>query len=79
MFTHSFPRKTNAITTGLVAGTLVEGPKGWLPVEDLRIGCTVHSFDGGLARVLRAGSSLDHAKSWRLPCASARRGAGQLL
>lgn len=52
MFTHSFPRKTNAITTGLVAGTLVEGPKGWLPVEDLRIGCTVHSFDGGLARVL---------------------------
>lgn len=52
MFTHSFPRKTNAITTGLVAGTLIEGPQGWLPVEDLRIGCSVYSFDGGLARVL---------------------------
>lgn len=52
MFTRDFSRKSNAITTGLVAGTLVEGAQGWIPVEDLRIGDTVQSYDGGLVRVL---------------------------
>lgn len=52
MFTNSFPRQTNAVTTGLIAGTLVEGPRGWKPVEDLRIGDPVQSYDGGLVRVL---------------------------
>ena len=56
MFIKDFPRTTAAfaphVASGLIAGTLVEGPKGWLPIEDLRIGDAVHSYDGGLARVL---------------------------
>lgn len=44
--------KTQRVTAGLMAGTLVEGRNGWLAVEDLRIGDAVHSYDGGLARVL---------------------------
>ena len=52
MFTKtSFPSQ-RAVTSGLIAGTLVEGPMGWVPVEDLRIGDAVHSYDGGLVRVL---------------------------
>jgi Hint domain len=52
MFANDFPRKTKAVTTGLIAGTLVEGATGWKPVEDLRIGDAVQSYDGGLCRVL---------------------------
>lgn len=52
MFTNNFPRKTRNVTSGLIAGTLVEGTNGWLPVEDLRIGDAVQSYDGGLARVV---------------------------
>lgn len=52
MFTNSFPRHTNTVTTGLIAGTLVEGSQGWMPVEDLRIGDALQSYDGGLVRVL---------------------------
>jgi hypothetical protein len=44
--------KTRNVTSGLIAGTLVETAAGWQPVEDLRIGDAVHSYDGGLARVL---------------------------
>ncbi len=51
-FSRSAINKARPVTTGLMAGTLVEGAKGWLPVEDLRIGDGVHSYDGGLARVL---------------------------
>jgi hypothetical protein len=36
---------------GIVAGTLVEGARGWVPVETLRIGDKVQTLDGGLARV----------------------------
>lgn len=52
MSIQSFTTKTNSVTVGLIAGTLVEGPQGWLPVENLRIGDAVQSFDGGLVRVL---------------------------
>ncbi len=64
MFASDFTRKSKVITTGLIAGTLVEGAKGWKLVEDLRIGDAVHSYDGGLCRVL----GLDRhwiAPSWR--------------
>jgi hypothetical protein len=36
---------------GIVAGTLVECAKGWVPVETLRIGDKVQTLDGGLARI----------------------------
>jgi hypothetical protein len=56
MFIKNFPRtatpRAQNVTSGLVAGTLIEGPSGWMPVEKLRIGDVVQSYDGGLARVL---------------------------
>lgn len=52
MFSTGNNRKTHAITSGLMAGTLVESARGWVPVEDLRIGDDVQSYDGGLARVV---------------------------
>lgn len=56
MFIKDFPRaaKTTApkVSSGFIAGTLVEGKNGWVPVEDLRIGDAVQSYDGGLARVV---------------------------
>lgn len=36
---------------GIVAGTLVEGARGWVAVETLRIGDRVQTLDGGLARI----------------------------
>ena len=40
------------VTTGLVAGTLVETKSGWQPVETLTIGDAVQTLDGGLAGIL---------------------------
>ncbi len=40
------------VTTGLIAGTLVETKAGWQPVETLRLGDSVQTLDGGLARIL---------------------------
>lgn len=40
------------VTTGLIAGTLVETKTGWQPVETLAIGDAVQTLDGGLARIL---------------------------
>lgn len=40
------------VTSGLIAGTLVETAAGWQPVETLRMGMQVQSLDGGLAKVL---------------------------
>lgn len=40
------------VTSGILAGTLVETAQGWQPVETLRMGDLVQSFDGGLAKVL---------------------------
>jgi hypothetical protein len=52
MFIKDISRKERAVTSGLIAGTLVEGVRGWVAVEDLRIGDGVQSYDGGLARVV---------------------------
>ena len=52
MTLHSLTAGPTTASAGLIAGTLVEGASGWLPVEDLRIGQAVQSFDGGLARVV---------------------------
>jgi Hint domain len=52
MFIKEFPCKARNVTSGLIAGTLVEGARGWVAVENLRIGDAVQSYDGGLARVL---------------------------
>lgn len=41
------------VTSGLVAGTLVETAAGWQPVEALQPGDALHTLDGGLARILR--------------------------
>jgi hypothetical protein len=35
-----------------VAGTLVESRQGWCPVESLKVGESVQTLDGGLARIL---------------------------
>ncbi|MEO6299510.1 MAG: Hint domain-containing protein [Paracoccaceae bacterium] len=40
------------VTSGIVAGTLVEGAQGWCPVETLKVGDRVQTLDGGLARIL---------------------------
>ena len=40
------------VTTGLIAGTLLETRAGWQPVETLRVGDAVQTLDGGLARIL---------------------------
>lgn len=40
------------VTTGLIAGTLLETRAGWQPVETLRVGDSVQTLDGGLARIL---------------------------
>lgn len=40
------------VTTGIVAGTLIEAAQGWCKVESLRIGDAVQTLDGGLARIL---------------------------
>jgi len=39
--------------TGLIAGTMVETAAGWHPVEDLSVGDSVATYDGGL-QVVRA-------------------------
>lgn len=41
------------LTTGLVAGTLVETAHGWQPIDLLKAGDCVQTLDGGLARILR--------------------------
>ena len=61
MFTNDLPNKARNITSGLMAGTLVESPHGWLPAQNLRIGDLVQSYDGGLARVV----GLD--RDWAMP------------
>ena len=49
------PRLTNTlpqpVTRGMVAGTLLETAKGWIPVQHLKIGDAVQTLDGGLARI----------------------------
>lgn len=40
------------VTTGIVAGTLVETAHGWADVASLRIGDAVQTLDGGLSRIL---------------------------
>ena len=56
MFIKDFPRAAKItapkVTSGFIAGTLVEGQNGWVAVESLRIGDAVQSYDGGLARVV---------------------------
>ncbi|MGB8813325.1 MAG: Hint domain-containing protein [Paracoccaceae bacterium] len=50
-----------SVSTGITAGTLVETANGWRAVESLRCGDAIHSFDGGLVRIL----GLD--RNWLLP------------
>ena len=40
------------VTTGLIAGTMLETRAGWQPVQTLRIGDAVQTLDGGLARII---------------------------
>ena len=49
------------VASGLIAGTMVETQRGWTPVENLRLGDRVHTFDGGACPVL----ALD--RSWTSP------------
>ncbi len=62
MFMKDFTRTTPSVlaaellarpvTSGILAGTLVETGRGWQPVETLRMGDAVHTLDGGLARII---------------------------
>lgn len=45
-------RRARPVSSGILAGTLVETATGWRAVETLRIGDLVQSFDGGLVKVL---------------------------
>ncbi len=40
------------LSTGVVAGTLVETVSGWRAVEDIRVGEMIHTLDGGAKRVV---------------------------
>ncbi|SNS45529.1 Hint domain-containing protein [Tropicimonas sediminicola] len=42
---------TSETLHAMLAGTLVETPMGWRPVEELRAGDLVQTFDGGLRRL----------------------------
>jgi Hint domain len=50
----SAPANTTAapLASGLIAGTMIETQRGWTPVEILRLGDRVHTFDGGNCPVL---------------------------
>jgi Hint domain len=59
MFLNTFSHPATAANTqsaplasGLIAGTMVETQRGWQPVEHLRLGDRVHTFDGGTCAVL---------------------------
>jgi len=62
MFMKDFTRAAHAViaadllaapvTSGILAGTLLETATGWRCVETLRMGDLVQSLDGGLAKVL---------------------------
>jgi Hint domain len=45
-------REAAPLASGLIAGTMVETQRGWQPVESLRLGDRVHTFDGGACPVL---------------------------
>lgn len=49
---HPVESVPQSVSTGLVAGTLVETAIGWRAVETLQIGDAIHTLDGGLARLL---------------------------
>jgi len=48
-----FSQQPQRIGTGLIAGTRVETADGWKPVEQIRTGEKVHTYDGGLQPVKR--------------------------
>ncbi len=59
MFLRTFSRPATPANTqaaplaaGLIAGTLVETQRGWTPVEHLRLGDRVQTFDGGACPIL---------------------------
>ncbi len=67
------------VNAGLVAGTMVETAQGWRTAETLRRGDLLHSFDGGLVRIvaldrrwLQPGgrSSLIHVPGGAFDCCS---------
>lgn len=43
---------TAPLISGLVAGTMVDTQRGWIPAEDLRLGDRLQTFDGGACCVL---------------------------
>lgn len=45
-------RPSAPLASGLIAGTMVETQRGWTPVENLRLGDRVQSFDGGACPIL---------------------------
>ena len=52
---------------GLVAGTLVETPKGWMPVQDVTPGTDVATFDGGFRPVSKVTQQAQATSLWRVP------------
>lgn len=48
-----FSQVPQKLGTGLIAGTRVETADGWKPVEMIRTGEKVHTYDGGLQPVTR--------------------------
>jgi Hint domain len=51
------------LATGLIAGTMVETQRGWTPVENLRLGDRVQTFDGGACPILALDRNLASADS----------------
>ncbi len=48
-----FAQRPKRLGTGLIAGTRIETADGWKPVEFVRTGEKVHTYDGGLQPVKR--------------------------
>jgi Hint domain len=46
---------------GIASGTLIATEQGWLPIEQVRVGCNVLTFDNGAATVL----AIDRRVLWR--------------
>lgn len=60
-------RSSLPVKSGLVAGSLVETDTGWCPVENLRVGQRVGTYDGGLQPVRRVGRAAMRPRALATP------------
>ncbi|SLN34567.1 hypothetical protein TRL7639_01586 [Falsiruegeria litorea R37] len=52
---------------GLIAGTRVETPQGWMQVQDVTPGTRVATYDGGFRPVSKVTQQAEATSLWRVP------------